>query len=89
MKFKGNGNRVASFPEAFPAGVNLTKQASSLRRDQSIRSYKSGPEGEDSNVLHSCARRNHSSLAHFAVRMDGHPGLGDGELFYKEIVSED
>lgn len=53
MKFKGDRNRVTSFPQASAAGVNLMKLASSLRRDQSTRSYKSSPQEDDSNVLDS------------------------------------
>lgn len=91
MKFKGNGHRETSFPEAISAGVNLTKLACSLYGDQRIRAHNGSPRGDDSDVLNSKTRRNHSSCAHFAVRINGHAGQGTGdrELIYKEILNED
>lgn len=89
MGFKGNGNRETSSSEAILAGVNLTKPAYLLCRDQRIGSHNSSPRGDDSDVLNSNIRRNHSSFVHSGVRTNGHAGLGDGELFYKEILNED
>lgn len=78
MKFKGNGNRETSFPEAILAGVNLTKLACSLCGDQRIRARNGSPRGDDSDVLSSKTRHNHSLFAHFAVRIKGHAGQGTG-----------
>lgn len=78
MKFKGNGNRETSFPEAILAGVSLTKLACSLCGDQRIRACNGSPRGDDSDVLSSKTRRDHSPFAHFAVRIKGDAGQGTG-----------